>query len=86
LGITIEQLTRNGRPMWVHVSTRGTTRIARTFPGTIAFDPAEASIRLSWQQVSRLTDTLLPPITNEAEWQEIFRLLSQLEPADFAQA
>jgi hypothetical protein len=85
LGITIEQITRNGRPIWVHVSTRGTTHIARTFPGTITFEPAEASIRLSRRQVRRLTDGLLPPITNPAQWQQIFRRLSQLEPSDFAQ-
>jgi hypothetical protein len=85
LGITIEQITRNGRPIWVHVSTRGTTRIARTFPGTITFEPAEASIRLSPQQVHRLTDSLLPPITQPARWQQIFRRLSQFGPSDFAQ-
>jgi hypothetical protein len=85
LSVTIEQHLLNGQATWVHVSTRGVTRIGRTFPGRINVDPEAAARRLLPRQIRALTGIRPPPITEEDAWREIFRVLDQIDPATIAQ-
>jgi hypothetical protein len=79
MGVTIEQHLHNSQRIWVHVSTKGVTRIGRTFPGQMSPNPAAAIVRLSPQQFRKLTGVPMPAISEVDSWQQIFCDLNQLD-------